>query len=351
MRALRYIFLLVILLAALAVALVGFVGYRMAAPGPHTAAVLIDVVPGETLRGVLADLAAAGAIEQPRVVEWWARVSDRAPRVRVGRYEIPANASPQDILRQLDEGRVLLEAITVIEGTRYADLRRALALHPGVRQTLQGVEDTELMQRLGSPGTHPEGRFFPDTYRFAHGTADIDILRLAHRRMQERLAAAWAARAANLPLRSPDDTLTLASIVEKESALAQERPRVAGVFVQRLRLGMRLQSDPTIIYGLGEQYDGDIRDRDLVTDNPYNSYTRKGLPPTPIALPGEAALRATVQPLETGELFFVATGLPDGSHTFSRTYDEHRAAVRLMLERQRGRKDIATAPGAAEPAR
>lgn len=351
MRALRFTVLLLILLAALVAASAAMVGYRMAAPGPHRTAVVIDVVPGETLRGVLADLAGRGAIEQPRVVEWWARITDRAPRVRVGRYEIPANASARDILRQLDEGRVVLETITVIEGTRYADFRRALAAHPGVRQTLQGVEDGDLMQRLGSPGIHPEGRFFPDTYRFAYGTADIDILRLAHRRMQARLAAAWAGRTSTLPLRSPDEALTLASIVEKESALASERPRVAGVFVQRLRLGMRLQSDPTIIYGLGEQYDGDIRDRDLATDNPYNSYTRKGLPPTPIALPGEAALRATTRPLETGELFFVATGLPDGSHAFSRTYDEHRAAVRRMLERQRARSATPPSPGASEPAR
>ncbi len=153
--------------------------------------------------------------------------------------------------------------------------------------------------------------------------------------MQERLAAAWAARAPNLPLAGPAEALTLASIVEKESALESERPRVAGVFVQRLRLGMRLQSDPTVIYGLGEAYDGDIRNRDLDMDTPYNSYTRKGLPPTPIALPGEAALRASTRPLESGELFFVATGMPDGSHTFSRTYEEHRAAVRRMLERQR----------------
>jgi len=164
------------------------------------------------------------------------------------------------------------------------------------------------------------------------------VLKLAYERMQRSLAEAWATRSPELPLKTPDEALILASIVEKESALAEERPRVAGVFVQRLRLGMRLQSDPTVIYGLRERYDGDIRSRDLVTDTPYNSYTRKGLPPTPIALPGAQALRAATRPQETGDLFFVATGLPDGSHTFSTNYDDHRKAVRVMLERQRARR-------------
>ncbi|MBU6378457.1 MAG: endolytic transglycosylase MltG [Gammaproteobacteria bacterium] len=335
MRALRRLLILLLALATLVAGALFYLGRSIGAPGPHAAPVLLDVVPGETLRGVLNDLERAGALRQPRLVEWWARLADRTPRVRVGRYEIAARASARDVLRQLDEGRVVLESITVIEGTRYADLRRALAAHAGVRQTLAGIADEELMRRLGEPGVHPEGRFFPDTYRFAHGTTDFELLRIAHRRMQERLAAAWAARAPNLPLAGPAEALTLASIVEKESALESERPRVAGVFVQRLRLGMRLQSDPTVIYGLGEAYDGDIRNRDLAADTPYNSYTRKGLPPTPIALPGEAALRASTRPLESGELFFVATGMPDGSHTFSRTYEEHRAAVRRMLERQR----------------
>lgn len=307
----------------------------MTAVGQHSAPVRIEVGRGESLRGVLADLEKAGALENARLVELWARVVDRTPRVKAGRYEINAGASPSEILRQLDEGRVLLESLTIIEGSRYADLRRALAAHPGVIQSLQGVDDSELMRRLGDPGVHPEGRFFPDTYRFAFGTRDLDILRLAHDRLRKELEVAWANRADGLPLANAAEALALASIVEKESALASERPRVAGVFVQRLRRGMRLQSDPTVIYGLGEAYDGDIRSRDLRSDTPYNSYTRKGLPPTPIALPGKGALQAATQPLESGELFFVATGLPDGSHVFSRTYEEHRSAVRQMLQRQR----------------
>lgn len=328
----------------MAVALAAGAGWLSSAvdrPGPHETSIRIDVQSGETVRAVLEDLERAGAFEDARAVEVWARTLGQAPRVRVGRYEIAARATPRQILTQLDQGRVLLESLTVIEGTRYADLRRALAMHDGVKQTLSGVSDEELMERLGSPGLHPEGRFFPDTYRFAWGTSDFEILRLAHDRLRDQLQRAWANRAADLPLASADEALILASIVEKESALPAERPRVAGVFVQRLRRDMRLQSDPTVIYGLGDRYDGDIRRRDLRTDTPYNSYTRKGLPPTPIALPGASAIEATMRPQETGELFFVATGLPDGSHTFSKTYAEHRKAVSRMLQRQRAGSESA----------
>lgn len=335
MRILRLIFGLLLVSAVGLGGGAWWLWHNVNQPGPHTQSVRIDVVAGESVRSVLQDLERVGALSNAVAVEWWARTMGVAPRVRVGRYEIAPDTSARQILEQLDEGRVLLESLTLIEGTRYADLRRALAAHEGVKQTLAGVSDEELMRRLGASGTHPEGRFFPDTYRFAWGTADFDILKLAHDRLNDELSAAWAARATDLPLANVNEALILASIIEKESGLAAERPRVAGVFVQRLRRGMRLQSDPTVIYGLGDRYDGDIRTRDLRADTPYNSYTRKGLPPTPIALPGASALRATTQPEETGELFFVATGLPDGSHTFSRTYDEHRKAVRLMLERQR----------------
>jgi UPF0755 protein len=316
-------------------------------PGSHLEPVRIDVRRGETVRAVLVDLERSGAIDNATVVEWWARTLGDTPRVRAGRYEIAPRASAKEILRQLDEGRVLLETLTIVEGARYADFRRALATHEGVRQTLADLSDAELMSRLGVPGRHPEGQFFPDTYRFAWGTSDFEILKLAHTRLRDRLESVWAERAQNLPLATLEEALVLASIVEKESALAVERPRVAGVFVQRLRKGMRLQSDPTVIYGLGDRYDGDIKTRDLRTDTPYNTYTRKGLPPTPIALPGDEALRAVANPLETGELFFVATGLPDGSHTFSRTYEEHRKAVRTMLDRQRAARAQDRSPPAS----
>ncbi len=308
---------------------------QMAAAGPHSAIVRVKVEQGESLRSVLGKLAAAGALEHPRVVEAWLRLGRHGARVRAGTYDLPSRASPRDILAQLQEGRVVLESLTVVEGWRFRDLRRALEAHPAVRSTQRGRDDAELMVALGQPGEHPEGRFFPDTYRFAEGTTDLELLAIARRRMDQELAAAWEARAPELPLRSAYEALILASIVEKETGLEAERERVAGVFVARLRRGMRLQTDPTVIYGLGDTYDGDIRSRDLVTDTPYNTYTRTGLTPTPISLPGRAALRAATRPRETGELFFVATGLGDGSHVFSTTYDQHRQAVALMLQRQR----------------
>ena len=312
-------------------------------PGPHADEVRIEVKPGSPLRAALQTAAEAGALRHPRLLELYSRALQPTRRVTAGRYALAPGLTPRALLAQLEEGRVVLESLTVIEGSRYADLRRALARHPEVAQTLAGVDDASVMAQLGLSGVHPEGRFFPDTYKFAAGTSDLDLLRLAATRMTQELDAAWRSRAADLPLRSPDELLTLASIVEKESARADERDRIAGVFVSRLRLGMKLQTDPTVIYGIGDAYDGDIRRRDLETDTPYNTYTRSGLTPTPIALPGTAALRAAAQPRITGELFFVATGDGDGSHRFSRTYEEHQRNVAAMLARQRaGRATAAT---------
>jgi UPF0755 protein len=203
--------------------------------------------------------------------------------------------------------------------------------------TLAGQDDAAVMAALGEPGVAPEGRFFPDTYLFGRGTPDLQILREAHDRMQRELESAWSGRADDLPLTTPDEALILASIVEKETALESERARIAGVFTTRLRRGMRLQTDPTVIYGLGPSFDGNLRRADLERDGPYNTYTRAGLPPTPIAAPGAAALAAAVRPDERGEMYFVATGLPDGSHEFSRTLAEHEAAVRRYLVRYRQR--------------
>jgi UPF0755 protein len=193
------------------------------------------------------------------------------------------------------------------------------------------------MRQLDRAGTHPEGQFFPDTYRFPKGTSDVEILRIASERMRKELEAAWAGRERELPLATAYEALIMASIVEKETALASERPIIAGVFIERLRKGMRLQTDPTVIYGLGESFDGNIRKADLQHDTPYNTYTRAGLPPTPICLPSAAALDAAVHPKETGAVFFVATGKGDGSHYFSRTLEEHNAALRLYLKTLRRR--------------
>ncbi len=258
------------------------------------------------------------------------------PQIKTGRYEIPAQASPQEILRQLAEGRVVLETLTVIEGWTFADMRRVVEAHPQIKVTLRGKEIADIMSAIGHAGEHPEGRFFPDTYRFAAGTTDRDLYRAGVSQDGRDARSAWSARAAALPLANAYEALTLASIVEKETGLASERPRIAGVFTTRLRRNMRLQTDPTVIYGLGAAYDGNIRERDLRTDTPYNTYTRGGLPPTPIALPSREAIEAVTRPLETGDIFFVATGIGDGSHVFSATLEAHNAAVARYLARLRG---------------
>lgn len=301
----------------------------------QTVAIRVVVPPGATLRAVLADLEGKGVLHRAPAVELALRVRGGMRSIRAGEYQILPHASPREILEQLATGRVILEQLTIVEGWTFADMRRALEAHPGLRATQRGRSDDEVMAMLGHRGEHPEGRFQPDTYRFAAGTSDRAILALAYDAMAKDLAAQWPDRAPDLPLRSPYEALILASIVEKETGLAAERPRIAGVFLERLRRGMRLQSDPTVIYGLGDRYDGDIRSRDLVTDTPYNTYTRTGLPPTPIALPGRDALRAVLRPQLMGELYFVATGAGDGSHHFSRSLEEHNAAVRRYLARLR----------------
>jgi UPF0755 protein len=310
----------------------------MQAAGPHDQPLQLVVKPGATVRGVLADLDRLGAMTDRRAVEVQLKLRG-SPQIKTGKYEIPAHASPADILRQLAEGRVLMESLTVVEGWTFADMRRVVEAHPGIRNTLKGKSVAELMKAIGHDGEHPEGRFFPDTYRFAEGTTDRELFVLAYRKMAEALEAAWSRRAQGLPLTDPYAALTLASIVEKETGLASERPRIAGVFVTRLRRNMRLQTDPTVIYGIGESYDGNIRERDLRTDTPYNTYTRGGLPPTPIALPSREALDAVANPLETGDIFFVATGIGDGSHVFSATLEAHNAAVARYLARLRGNRN------------
>jgi len=309
----------------------------MRAPGPHAASLQLEVPAGATVRSVLAELETRGALADRRAVELQLRMRG-SPQIKTGKYEIPAHASPEEILQQLAEGRVLLESLTVVEGWTFADMRRVVEAHPGIRPTLRGMSTAEIMSAIGHAGEHPEGRFFPDTYRFAAGTTDRELFSLAYRKMADALESAWARRASGLPLADRYEALTLASIVEKETGLASERPRIAGVFITRLRRSMRLQTDPTVIYGMGDAYDGNIRKRDLQTDTPYNTYTRAGLPPTPIALPSREAIDAVVQPLETGDIFFVATGLGDGSHVFSATLEEHNAAIARFLARQRGNR-------------
>jgi len=336
----RKFFLVVVLLAA-AVA----VGYwwlqdQFYAPGPSTDIVRIQVEQGESVRTVLTQLAKVGAVKRPRAVEFYLRITrhNKAPRIQVGMYEIPARSSPAQILELFDQGRVVLEQLTVVEGSRFADFRHLLDNHAAVTHTLQGKSDADVMSALGHAGEFPEGRFFPDTYRFAAKTTDVEILGLAYGAMQRILDEAWQQRSTDLPLQTPYEALILASIVEKETGLPAERPKIAGVFVSRLRKGMRLQTDPTVIYGLGATYDGDIRTKDLTADTPYNTYTRAGLPPTPIALPGRESIFAAVKPQETGEIYFVATGTGDGGHHFSKTLEEHNAAVKSYLDHLRAQQ-------------
>ena len=326
---------LLLLLALSAVLGYGWLKNNYEAAGPAGALTRIEVTPGTSLRSVLVHLQADGLMRNARAVQWYLRLRAEHPRVQSGTYEIPAHASAEQILQLFAEGRVVLEQLTVVEGATFADFLEVLAAAPHLQHTLKGKSVAQVMVAIGHGGENPEGRFFPDTYRFAANTPDTTILTLAYEAMQRELAAAWQSRSSALALQDPYQGLILASLVEKEAALKSERAAIAGVFVNRLKKGMRLQADSTVIYGLGADYDGSIHARDLQTDSPYNTYTREGLPPTPIALPGRDSLLAAMQPEDTGALFFVATGAGDGAHHFSRTLEEHNQAVQSYLARLR----------------
>lgn len=297
----------------------------------------VDVPLGQPLAVTARELAERGVLEHPRWLGVYARLTGADSRIRAGEYAVPPGTTPAGLLLLFESGKVVQHAVTFVEGSTFRDLRATLAENSHLEQAFAGQSDEAVMRALGEPDQVPEGLFFPDTYLFGKGTTDLEILRQARERMRRELDAAWQHRAEDLPFDTPYEALILASIVEKETALASERPRIAGVFTERLRIGMRLQTDPTVIYGLGEAFDGNLRRSDLERDGPYNTYTRAGLPPTPIALPGGEALRAAVRPDERGDLYFVATGLPDGSHAFSRTLAQHEAAVKEYLVRYRRR--------------
>jgi UPF0755 protein len=334
----------VTILVVAAVAIAGVVAYSalqrwldepLAIEG---AGVMIEIPRGQPLARTAEELEARGVLEHAGWLRAWARYTGADARIKAGEYEVPAGTTPRELLALLESGAVVQHAVTIVEGWTFRDLRAALDRAEHLDHTLTGSDDAELMEALGEPGAHPEGLFFPDTYLFGKGTSDLEILRQARAKMRRELEDAWSARADDLPVASPYEALILASIVEKETALATERARIAGVFTLRLRRGMRLQTDPTVIYGLGPSFDGNLRRRDLERDGPYNTYMRAGLPPTPIALPGSDSLRAAVRPDVRDELYFVATGLPDGSHEFSKTLAEHEAAVRRYLVRYRQRQ-------------
>ena len=271
------------------------------------------------------DIEQAGVRVDARILFAWFRLSGKVREIKAGNYEIPPGTTPLTLLDKLVRGEESLRTLTLLEGWTFRQVRAALAREEQLKHDTAVLADAEIMERLGRPGVHPEGRFFPDTYTYAKGSSELAVLRRALHAMDRRLDAAWAQRASDTPLKSADEALILASIVEKETGRTADRAQIAGVFSNRLRTGMLLQTDPTVIYGLGEKFDGNLRRKDLQTDTPWNTYTRTGLPPTPIAMPGKASLLAAVQPERTRALYFVARG--DGSSHFSATLDEHNRAV------------------------
>ncbi len=295
--------------------------------------VTLELRAGSSLKTVAAQLAAAGVLQQPELFVLFARLHGEAGNLKAGNYELARPLTPLNLLQRMTRGDVTQASITFVEGWTFRQMRKVLREHPKVRQETGDLTETELLQKLEIVEPLGEGWFFPDTYHFGEGTSDLKILRRAHQLMLRHLDQEWGRRAPDLPLKSPAEALILASIVEKETGRAEERGMVAAVFINRLRIGMRLQTDPTVIYGMGEAFDGNIRKRDLTTDTPYNTYTRAGLPPTPIAMPGLDALRATLNPASSNAMYFVARG--DGTSKFSRTLAEHERAVTQYQRRGR----------------
>ena len=313
-------------MVVLALLLAGAAAWWLHAPLPMgNAALELEVEPGTTPRGVARSVQAAGVRVDARLLYAWFRLSGQDRQIRAGNYELPPGTTPRSLLQKLVRGEESLRAVTLVEGWNFRQVRAALAADESLGHDSAVLSDAELMARLERPGVHPEGRFFPDTYTYAKGSSDLAVLRRALHAMDRRLEAAWGQRASDTPLKSADEALVLASIVEKETGRASDRGRIAGVFANRLRIGMLLQTDPTVIYGLGEKFDGNLRRSDLQPDTPWNTYTRAGLPPTPIAMPGKASLLAAVQPEPTQALYFVAKG--DGTSQFSESLQDHNRAV------------------------
>jgi UPF0755 protein len=341
-RAARLLAALTVLVLLSVAGSVAWLGWRSLDQPLNVAAPLrFKVAVGSRFSHVASDLAARGIVAQPRAWVLFARWKGAATAIKAGEYEIEPGTTPRGLLEKMVSGQVLLHSLTIVDGWRVQDLLLAMQRNPDIVATLGGKTAT-LMDKLGFPGLDAEGQFLPETYRFPSGITDTELLRQAHAALTRELTAAWRDRDPTLPLQNANELLIMASIVEKESGLPQELPKIAGLYLHRLSIGMRLQADPTLIYGLGEAYDGDLRTVDLRTDGPYNTYTRTGLPPTAIALPGAAAIRATAHPDKTDAIYFVASGKGDGSHVFSATLEQHNAAVAQYLARQRQR-------AAAEP--
>ena len=324
-RFFRTVFLLA-LLAALGAGAAGWWWLQHPLPLPaNTTSVDLSIEPGTLPRGVAQAVRDAGVAVDPRLLFAWFRLSGQAHKIKAGSYELERGVTPQRLLDKLARGEESLRAVTLVEGWNWRQVRAALAKADQLRPDTAQLSDVDLMKTLGRPGVAPEGRFFPDTYTYSRGSSDVKVLQRALRSMDKRLAEAWTHRSQQSILKTPEEALVLASIVEKETGKAADRTLIAAVFQNRLRVGMPLQTDPTVIYGLGERFDGNLRKVDLQTDSPYNTYMRPGLPPTPIAMPGKASLLAAVQPAAGNFLYFVAKG--DGSSHFSGSLDEHNRAV------------------------
>lgn len=293
---------------------------------------LVTINPGSSAQTVADTLSSSGVNTPSLLLYAWFRLSGQARDIKAGTYELSDGTTPRTLLSKLVRGEQALRSITLLEGWNIRQVLQAVRASPDLTQDMEGLSQNDIMALIGYPGRHPEGRFFPDTYRVVTRAPASSVLKQAAQAMEQRLAKAWEQRDPASPLRSADEALVLASIIEKETGLESDRRRIGGVFSNRLRIGMRLQTDPAVIYGLGERFDGNLRRVDLQTDTPYNTYTRAGLPPTPIAIPGTASLMAAVQPMNTNSIYFVSRG--DGSSQFSATLEEHNAAVQRYILRR-----------------
>ncbi len=299
---------------------------------PDSLVVELEIDLGTSAAGVAEVVVDSGVDVPVLLLQAWFRFSGQARMIKAGSYEITPGTTPRKLLNMLVRGEETVKSFTLVEGWNFRQVRSALQKAEHITPDSVGLSPETIMEKLGRPGLHPEGRFFPDTYAYAKGSSDLALLKRAVRAMDKRLNAAWALRSPQTPLKTPEQALILASIVEKETGKPADRPQIGGVFSNRLRIGMMLQTDPSVIYGLGEQFDGNLRKRDLLADTPYNTYTRTGLPPTPITMPGKAALMAAVQPAATKALYFVARG--DGSSEFSESLDAHNRAVNKYIRGQ-----------------
>lgn len=322
--------LLIVLTAAVAASLAWWLHRPLTL---RTDVVELSVTQGMSARAVAHALERGGVDVHPVMLYGWVRLTGQTRKIKAGQYEITGNPTPRELWGKLLRGEVAQRSITLAEGLTFTQWREILRKADGLKPDSEGLDATEVMKRLGREAVPPEGRFFPSTYVYPKGSSDIELLRQAMQEMDKRLAQAWAMRGEDSPLKSPDEALILASIVEKETGRPEDRDQIAGVFHNRLKRGMRLQTDPTVIYGMGDKFDGNLRRRDLETDTPFNTYTRKGLPPTPIAMPGQEALLAAVKPAKTDALYFVARG--DGTSEFSATLTAHNAAVRKYQLKQK----------------